>query len=201
MTGKIFIFSAPSGGGKSSLANALVDQSPEIGVSISHTTRQPRPGEENGVHYHFVSTDEFHKLKSEDQFLEFAQVFDNFYGTTHAAVKEILDQGKHVLLDVDWQGMQSIKKKVPEAISVFILPPSRDALRERLNSRGQDDEQTINRRMQDAVSEMRHYPEFDYVVVNDNFNLAVADLQAIVYGFPDQVRTAMPDMEQLLADV
>ncbi len=201
MAGNIFILSAPSGGGKSSLAGTLVDQSQDIEVSVSHTTRAPRAGEIDGVHYHFVSVDEFDKLKSENQFLEHAQVFDHFYGSTHTAVEELLSQDKHVLLDVDWQGMRSIKEKIPEATSIFILPPSREALKERLQSRGQDDEQTIARRMQEAVSEMRHYSEYDYVVVNDNFNLALADLQAIIFGFPEQARTAQPDMALLLAEV
>lgn len=201
MAGNIFILSAPSGGGKSSLAETLVDQSPDIEVSVSHTTRAPRPGEIDGVHYHFVSVDDFEKLKSENQFLEHAQVFNHSYGSTHKAVEELLAQDKHVLLDVDWQGMRSIKEKIPESTSIFILPPSREALKERLQSRGQDDEQTIARRMQEAVSEMRHYSEYDYVVVNDNFNLALADLQAIIFGFPEQARTAQPDMTLLLAEV
>jgi len=177
----------------------LVEQSPDIETSISYTTRAPRPGEINGVHYNFVSKDEFKKLQEEDAFLEHAVVFDHLYGTSEAAVREMLAQNKHVLLDIDWQGMHSIKKKFPEATSIFILPPSREVLRERLQSRGQDDEATINRRMQEAVSEMQHYSEFDHVVVNDNFNSALADLQAIIFGFPDQARTAMPDMNVLLA--
>lgn len=200
MSGDLFILSAPSGGGKSSLAMTLVEQSQDIEVSVSYTTRAPRPGEVDGEHYHFVSVDDFKKLLAEDQFLEHAEVFDNFYGTTHAAVKESLAQNKHVLLDIDWQGMRSIKEKIPDATSIFILPPSREALRERLQSRGQDDEQSIFRRMQEAVSEMQHYSEFDYIVVNDNFNLALADLQAIIFGFPEQARTAQPDMALLLAE-
>jgi guanylate kinase len=199
MAGDLFILSAPSGGGKSSLAMTLVEQSPDIEVSISHTTRAPRPGEVDGEHYHFVSEEDFKKLLAEDQFLEHARVFDHFYGTSHEAVRDKLAAGKHVLLDIDWQGMRTIKEKIPDATSIFILPPSREALRERLESRGQDDEQTISNRMQEAVSEMQHYSEFDYVVVNDNFNSALADLQAIIFGFPDQVRDNLPDMKELLS--
>ena len=197
---KLFILSAPSGGGKSSLAKALVAQSSDIAISVSHTTRAPRPGEENGQHYHFVTVEEFKKLLAADQFLEHARVFDNFYGTSHEAVKKLLASGKHVLLDIDWQGMRNIKEKVPDATSIFILPPSQQELLKRLQSRGQDDEKTIARRMQEAISEMSHYSEFDYVVVNDDFDLALADLLAIIHGQPERLRAEKPDMAQLLAE-
>ena len=196
----LFILSAPSGGGKSSLAKALVAQSSDIAISVSHTTRAPRPGEENGQHYHFVTVEEFKKLLAADQFLEHARVFDNFYGTSHEAVKKLLASGKHVLLDIDWQGMRNIKEKVPDATSIFILPPSQQELLKRLQSRGQDDEKTIARRMQEAISEMSHYSEFDYVIVNDDFDLALPDLLAIIHGQPERLRAEKPDMAQLLAE-
>ncbi len=198
---KLFILSAPSGGGKSSLAKALVEQSPDIAISVSHTTRAPRPGETDGQHYHFVTVAEFNKLLAADQFLEHARVFDNYYGTSHEAIKKLLASGKHVLLDIDWQGMRKIKEKVPDATSIFILPPSQQELLKRLQSRGQDDEQTISRRMQEAISEMRHYTEFDYVITNDDFDLALADLSAIIHGQPERLRAKKPDMALLLAEV
>ncbi|MBE9516009.1 MAG: guanylate kinase [Proteobacteria bacterium] len=196
--GKLIILSAPSGGGKSSLAKALIEADDSVAVSVSHTTRNPRPGEKNGVDYHFVTVDEFQKLVAEDQFLEHAQVFDNFYGTSVQAVESLLAAGKHVLLDIDWQGMRGIKVRLPEAISVFILPPSREELETRLRSRGQDSEEIIARRMRDAESEMSHYNEFDRVIINDDFDAALADLEAIVAGEPDRLRPLTVDPADLL---
>ena len=196
--GKLIILSAPSGGGKSSLAKALIEADDSVAVSVSHTTRAPRPGEHNGIDYHFIDVQEFQKMVADDQFLEHAQVFDNFYGTSVQAVESLLAAGKHVLLDIDWQGMRGIKARLPEAISVFILPPSREELENRLRSRGQDSEEIIARRMADAESEMSHYNEFEHVVINDDFEAALADLQAIVAGDTAKLRPLSVDPATLL---
>ncbi|MFL0807412.1 MAG: guanylate kinase [Oceanobacter sp.] len=180
MIGTLFIFSAPSGAGKTSLVNALLASTRHIGVSVSHTTRAPRPGEENGVAYHFVSVDEFQQLIGEAAFLEHAQVFDNFYGTSQRWVESELAAGRDVILEIDWQGAQQVRKLMPEAVSVFIAPPSIDELYNRLSNRGQDDEDTIARRMRDARSEMSHYGEFDYLIINDDFDNSLEELRAIV---------------------
>jgi len=198
-TGTLFVFSAPSGAGKSSLAKALIDSESTLATSVSHTTRAPRPGEQNGVHYHFVSKDEFTAMVERGEFLEHATVFDNSYGTSQAAVQTLLDQNKNVILDIDWQGARAIRQKMPNVKTVFILPPSREELRRRLQGRGQDSEEVIERRMRDAVSEMRHYDEFDYVVVNDDFEAALTDLRAIINGQPQQCRPVTVDISQLLA--
>ncbi len=198
--GTLFIFSAPSGAGKSSLAKVLVEGSTDIAVSISHTTRDPRPGEEHGVHYFFVSTEEFQKMVAAGEFLEHAQVFDNSYGTSRASVEDLLEQGKNVILDIDWQGARSIKAQMPDARGIFILPPSLDELENRLRGRGQDSDEIIARRMRDAVSEMQHYDEFDFVVVNDDFDAAVADLKAIMSGKADRIRPVQLDMDKLLRE-
>ncbi len=180
MQGNLFIVSAPSGAGKTSLLKALLERDGSLKLSVSHTTRAPRPGEEDGVHYHFVSVDEFMRLAGEGAFLEQAQVFDNYYGTSQAAVQSLLDEGHDVVLEIDWQGARQVRKAFPDAISIFIVPPSVEALRERLGNRGQDDEQIIERRMKDARRELSHYPEYDYLVVNDDFDLALDELQCIV---------------------
>ena len=198
--GTLFIFSAPSGAGKSSLARALVDSSPDIAVSVSHTTRAPRPGEEHGVHYFFVTTEQFKSMADAGEFLEHAQVFDNFYGTSRVAIEDLLEQGKNVILDIDWQGARAIKAQMPDACAIFILPPSREELENRLRGRGQDSDEIIARRMRDAVSEMSHYQEFDYLVVNDDFDAALADLHAILAGHPEQARVPKLDMDQLLRE-
>jgi guanylate kinase len=178
--GKLIILAAPSGAGKTSLANALVEGDPNLEFSVSHTTRAPRPGEKHGVHYYFVGRGEFDTMVQLGQFLEHATVFGNSYGTSLAAVESVLARGKSVLLDIDWQGARSIKARMPRAVSVFILPPSRAALRERLVKRGQDSMEVIERRMREATSEMSHYPEFDHLVVNDDFEQALTDLKAII---------------------
>ncbi|WP_456445816.1 guanylate kinase [Thiolapillus sp.] len=180
MQGNLFIVSAPSGAGKTSLLKALLERDADLKLSVSHTTRTPRPGEVDGVHYHFVSVDEFMRLAGEGAFLEQAQVFDNYYGTSQAAVQSLLDEGHDVVLEIDWQGARQVRKAFPEAISIFIVPPSVAALRERLGNRGQDDESIIERRMRDARSELSHYAEYDYLVVNDDFDLALDELQCIV---------------------
>ncbi|MHB8535056.1 MAG: guanylate kinase, partial [Sulfuricaulis sp.] len=196
--GRLFIFSAASGTGKTSLAKALVERMPEAAFSVSHTTRAPRPGEEHGVHYYFVNPTQFDEMVAAERFLEHAKVFDNSYGTSRAATENLLRQGKNIILDIDWQGARAIKEKMPESVSVFILPPSRAALEERLSARGQDSPEVIARRMRDAVSEMSHYKEFDYVVVNDDFDAALADLTAIIRG-QGSPRPVQVDIQSLLA--
>lgn len=178
--GTLYIISAPSGAGKTSLVKALLEQTQEICVSISHTTRDQRPGEEDGVNYHFVTSKEFLGMLDQHAFLEHAEVFGNYYGTSKNWVEQQLAQGIDVILEIDWQGAQQVRRLMPEAKNIFILPPSRQALRERLNQRGQDAEEVIERRMLEAVSEMSHYDEYDYVIINDDFDLALSDLQAII---------------------
>lgn len=199
-SGKLIILSAPSGAGKTSLANALVESSSDIEFSVSHTTRAPRPGEKHGVHYYFVSREEFDAMVQLGQFLEHATVFGNSYGTSRAAVESVLVRGKSVLLDIDWQGARSIKARMPQALSIFILPPTRAALRERLVKRGQDSMEVIERRMREATAEMSHYPEFDHVVVNDDFELALADLRAIVGAKAGPARPLSIDPAGLLRE-
>lgn len=198
--GKLFILSAPSGAGKSSLAKALIEALPDLGVSVSHTTRDPRPGEQNGVHYFFVSRGEFDAMVAAGRFLEHATVFGNSYGTSRAVIEDLLKQGKSVILDIDWQGARSIKAQMPQAVSVFILPPSRAALEERLRNRQQDSDEVIARRMREAVSEMSHYREFDWVVVNDDFAAALADLKAIIKREGPGPRPVTVDIPALLAE-
>lgn len=197
---KLFILSAPSGAGKSSLARALVKGMPDLAPSISHTTRPPRPGEQDGVHYYFVDPQEFAAMVQAGYFLEHAQVFGNSYGTSRQAVEDLLKRGKGVVFDIDWQGARRIKALIPQATSIFILPPSRAALEERLCNRGQDAQDVIARRMQAATAEMQHYGEFDYVIVNDDFDAALADLQAIVRGTPAKVRPLGMDPAVLLRE-
>ena len=178
--GILFIVSAPSGAGKTSLLRALLPEDDRLVLSISHTTRPPRPGEVDGVDYHFVSKEEFLGLAGEGAFLEQAEVFGNYYGTSEAGVREQLAGGRDVVLEIDWQGARQVRKAFPEAVSIFIAPPSIEALRERLGKRGQDDEAVIERRMRDARSELSHYPEYDYLVINDDFDTALGDLRCIV---------------------
>lgn len=178
--GKLYIISAPSGAGKTSLVRQLIADVEQLTVSISHTTRPMRPGEIQGQDYYFVSVAEFQAMLEQQAFLEHAQVFDNFYGTAQRTVQKNLDQGLDVILEIDWQGAQQIKKLRPDSLSIFILPPSTAILQQRLRNRGQDDEQTIARRMRDAVTEISHYDEFDYLVVNDVFTQALAELKNII---------------------
>lgn len=179
MSGSLYIISAPSGAGKTSLVSKLIEMDSHITVSISSTTRPIRPGEENGVNYHFLTIDEFQEKIKQNDFLEHAQVFDNFYGTSKSSVEAQLKAGKDVILEIDWQGAQQVRKLIPEAISIFILPPSLDELQRRLNGRGTDSEEVIARRMRDAVNEMSHYDEFDYIVINNHFDTALKQLHSI----------------------
>ena len=179
-TGTLYTVSAPSGAGKTSLVAALIERTDALRVSVSHTTRDQRPGEEDGVNYHFISEQQFLAMLEGAEFLEHARVFDNLYGTSQTWVQEQLAQGIDVILEIDWQGAQQVKRLQPETLSIFILPPSRQSLLQRLTGRGQDNSATIDRRMADAVEEMSHYIESDFLVINDDFAQALAELQAIV---------------------
>ncbi|MFK0570299.1 guanylate kinase [Endozoicomonas sp.] len=178
--GKLYIIAAPSGAGKTSLVKAMVESTPHVGVSVSHTTRSIRPGEQDGVNYHFTTVDTFREMLEKCMFLEHAEVFGNYYGTSEHWVREQLNKGEDVILEIDWQGAQQVRRLMPDAVSIFILPPSLEALRERLIGRGTDDLSIIERRMSQAVSEMSHYGEFQYLVINDEFDLALRDLQTII---------------------
>lgn len=196
--GKLFILAAPSGGGKTSLAQALIESSPSIVRSVSHTTRPPRPGERDGVDYYFVTPEEFERMAAAGEFLEHATVFGNRYGTSRRAVEARLAAGQNVLLTIDWQGARTIKRQLPQARSIFILPPSRVALEERLRARGQDSEEVIAARMRAALSEISHYNEFDVVVVNDDFPAALEDLKAVILGAGAPQRPLSVDTAGLL---
>ncbi len=180
--GNLFILSAPSGAGKSSLINALLSQDSErkMQVSVSHTTRAPRPNECNGEHYHFVSAPEFQQLIKKNAFYEWAEVFEHYYGTSEAAIDEQLNQGIDVFLDIDWQGAQQVRMKKPDVTTIFIAPPSTQALAERLSQRGQDSAEVIAQRMAQARAECSHYQEFDYIIINDVFEKALENLTTIV---------------------
>lgn len=178
-TGTLYIISAPSGAGKTSLVKALIDSEAQIRVSVSHTTRAMRPGEVDGVNYHFASREQFHAMLDKAEFLEHAEVFGNLYGTSQEWVKQTLREGFDLILEIDWQGAQQVRRLMPESKSIFILPPTQEALRHRLTNRGQDSGEIIEQRMREAVSEMSHYVEYDYLLINDDFAHALSDLKAI----------------------
>jgi len=202
-TGTLYIVSAPSGAGKTSLVKALLDAQPQIRVSVSHTTRPMRPGEVDGVNYHFVSREEFSQRLEHDEFLEHAEVFGNLYGTSQRWLEQTLSEGFDLILEIDWQGAQQVRRLMPQAKSIFILPPTQEALRQRLTNRGQDSDDVIETRMREAVSEMTHYVEYDYLVINDDFAHALIDLQAI-FRANQLLQTSQQErfrglLEQLLA--
>ncbi len=176
----LFIIAAPSGCGKTSLVDALLKKSRNICVSVSHTTRKPRPEEVNGTNYHFISVDEFQEMIKDNKFVEFAEVFENLYGSSRQLIEDNLNNNIDVILEIDWQGARQVKINMPKAISIFVLPPSKEALLERLKNRAQDDELTINKRMSDAENQMRHFNEFDYLIINNDFNEALSDLESII---------------------
>jgi guanylate kinase len=180
ITGKLYIISAPSGAGKTSLVKQMIADTDKLAVSVSHTTRAMRAAERHGVDYFFVTVDTFKDMIEHQAFLEHAQVFDNFYGTSQQSVEDNLAKCLDVILEIDWQGAQQVRRMLPESISIFILPPSIAVLRQRLQNRGQDNDEVIARRMRDAVTEMSHYPEFDYLIVNDDFDTALNELKSIV---------------------
>ena len=178
-SGILYILSAPSGAGKTSLVKALIDAMSSARVSVSPTTRAMRPGEVDGVNYHFTSRESFQQMLERNEFLEHAQVFDNLYGTSQRWLEKTLAEGHDLILEIDWQGAQQVRRLMPAAKSIFILPPTQQALRQRLTNRGQDSDEIIERRMREAVSEMTHYVEYDYLVINDDFATALDDLKAI----------------------
>jgi guanylate kinase len=197
---RLYIVASPSGGGKSSLIKALLERDKNVRLSVSHTTRPPRPREKDGVHYHFVDEDAFESLAEDGAFLEHARVFDNRYGTGRAQVEAQLAAGHDVLLDIDWQGARQVRASFPASRGIFILPPSMETLRERLAGRGQDAPEVVERRMRDARSEISHWDEFDHVVINDNFEAALADLHAIVREGAPLRQNQQQLIEEILAD-
>ena len=178
--GLLFTVSAPSGAGKTSLVRALTDQDPNLSVSVSHTTRPRRPTEKDGLNYHFINREQFRQMAEQDGFLEHALVFGHHYGTAVREVEQARAQGRDLILEIDWQGAAQVRRKAPETIGIFVAPPSKALLRQRLLARGEDSMESIERRLAEAREEMSHYREFNYLVVNDDFAAALADLRAIV---------------------
>jgi guanylate kinase len=201
--GNLFILSAPSGAGKSSLISALLEQesSRPMQVSVSHTTRAPRPGEVNGQHYHFVSVDTFKAEIANNAFYEYAEVFGNYYGTSETAIDNQLAQGIDVFLDIDWQGAQQVRLKKPTVTAIFISPPSKNELENRLRNRGQDSESVIADRMAQAQAECSHVKEFDYIIVNDDFDQALIDLKTIVNNQKLKCRQQMTTHQTMFEDL
>ena len=199
-TGQLYIVSAPSGAGKSSLLNALRERVDHLAVSVSHTTRQPRPGEQDGIHYHFTPVDVFRQQVADGNFLEYAQVFDNYYGTSRLSVDALRETGKDVILEIDWQGAQQVRERA-DVTSIFILPPSIAALSERLHGRGQDSTETIQRRMRDAQADMSHYPEYDYLIINNDFETALAQLACIFQSERLKLTSQIQQHQALLTDL
>jgi guanylate kinase len=199
--GALYVIAAPSGAGKTSLVKAVLARDPSLRVSVSHTTRKQREKEIPGRDYNFVSVDEFKRLIGQDAFLEHAQVFDNFYGTGRAQVEALRNAGHDVILEIDWQGAQQVRRAQPDCRSIFILPPSRAELEARLRNRNTDSDQVIERRLRDAVADMSHYAEFDRVIVNDEFETAVAQLLTILRGGGTEYDAKRPALKALLADL
>jgi len=197
--GHLFLITAPSGAGKTSLVKALLKQHPDLRFSISYTTRPKRPTEEDGRDYHFVDKAGFERMVQAGEFLEHAQVFDNYYGTSRRSVEGEMAAGRDVLLEIDWQGARQVRTLMSEAVSIFILPPTRPELERRLKHRGTDDAAVIARRLRDAVTDMSHWSEFDYVVVNDDFDRAVKDLAGIVAGKGQASRRDRPELKPIVA--
>jgi len=198
--GSLFVIAAPSGAGKTSLVNEVLKRDPALKVSVSHTTRKPRPHEIDGQHYHFVGLEEFRRLQAAGEFLEHAQVFDNYYGTGRTQVDALRNAGHDVILEIDWQGAQQVRKAVPDCISIFILPPSRQELETRLRNRKTDSDEVIARRLRDSIADMGHYAEFDRVVVNRDFETAVRQLLDILRGRAGY-EADRADLEPLLAEL
>ncbi len=200
-TGTLYIISAPSGAGKTSLVKALIDARPQIRVSVSHTTRAMRPGEVDGVNYHFVDHAEFVRMIEHGDFLEQAQVFGNLYGTSQSHLQQTLDEGHDLILEIDWQGAEQVRRQMPQAKSIFILPPTQHALRQRLTNRGQDSDAIIEGRMHEAVSEMSHYVEYDFLIINDDFAHALDDLKAIFRANQLQQQSQQQRFSALLTEL
>jgi guanylate kinase len=199
--GRLYVVSAPSGAGKTSLVKALMEREPRIRFSVSYTTRKPRPNEVAGRDYHFVSMERFTEMAARGEFLEHAQVFDNCYGTAAHTVEEALANGEQLLLEIDWQGASQVRGRLPEAHSIFILPPSRASLEQRLRARSTDSDAVIERRLRDAAQDLTHWAEFNYVVINDRFETALADLQAIVEDRGAHLVARRPEVDHLTAEL
>ncbi|WP_353573263.1 guanylate kinase [Candidatus Albibeggiatoa sp. nov. BB20] len=201
MQGHLYIISAPSGTGKTSLVKALLADTENLKVSVSHTTRPSREGEVHGVNYYFVDTAEFEAMLTENTFLEHASVFGNYYGTSKTWVESQLQQGIDIILEIDWQGAEKVRQLMPDAIGIFILPPSKQALSQRLYGRGKDNDEVIQRRLQAAIDEMRHCHEFDYLVVNDDFDHALQELQAIILSHRLKQSVQKNNLSELLQNL
>ena len=199
--GKLFVFAAPSGAGKTTLVHAVVTKHPELRFSISYTTRKPRRNEANGVDYLFVDETEFMRLRDEGELLEYAEVFDHFYATSRSQVEMHLADNRNVILEIDWQGARQVRESMPECVSIFILPPSIEELERRLRDRRTDSHEVIERRLRDALSDMSHWDEFDYVIINDDLDQAVADLEAVLAGNGAPSSTANPDLRRRIAAI
>jgi guanylate kinase len=199
--GRLFVVAAPSGAGKTSLVRALLEREPRLRLSISHTTRPRRPTEQHGREYYFVDRPSFEVLRAAGEFLESAEVFDNLYGTGRGPVEARLAAGEDVILEIDWQGARQVRAAMPDCVTIFILPPSRRALEERLRNRKTDSDAVIARRLRDAVGDMSHYGEFDYVIVNDVFEEAVRGLQHIVRGEGEAHVARRPELKPLLDEL
>jgi guanylate kinase len=199
--GKLFVFAAPSGAGKTTLVHAVVTKHPELRFSISYTTRKPRRNEANGVDYLFVDETEFMRLRDEGELLEYAEVFDHFYATSRSQVEMHLADNRNVILEIDWQGARQVRASMPESVSIFILPPSIEELERRLRDRRTDSHEVIERRLRDALSDMSHWDEFDYVIINDDLDQAVADLEAVLAGNGAPSSTANPDLRRRIAAI
>jgi guanylate kinase len=199
--GRLYVIAAPSGAGKTSLVKALMEREPRLRFSVSYTTRKARPNEIDGRDYHFITAARFQEMVDRGEFLEHARVFDNFYGTGVHAVADALAAGGLVLLEIDWQGARQVRERLPDARTIFILPPATQALEQRLNARSTDSDAVIQRRLQDARRDISHFSEFDYVVINDRFDQAVEDLHAIVRERGDPLVASRPDVERLAAEL
>ncbi len=199
--GKLFVFAAPSGAGKTTLVHAVVTKHPELRFSISYTTRKPRRNEANGVDYLFVTKKEFMRLRDEGEMLEHAEVFDNYYATSRSQVEKHLADNRNVILEIDWQGARQVRESMPEAVTVFILPPSVEELERRLRARRTDAPEVIERRLRDALSDMSHWDEFDYVIINDNLNRAVAKLEDVLAGKGDASSTSNKALRRAVARI
>lgn len=199
--GELYTVSAPSGAGKTSLVEALIDSTEDLCVSVSHTTRAMRPGEENGLNYHFVSEKIFQDMLGKDAFLEHAQVFTNYYGTSKDWVEQQRQAGKDVILEIDWQGAQQVRRLIKDTIGIFILPPSKESLQQRLTKRGQDDSAIIEARMAQAHEEMSHYVEYDYLIINDSFDTALNSLKSIIHAQRQTLIKQQAQQQALLANL
>lgn len=199
--GTLFIISAPSGAGKTSLVKALAEETENVLVSVSHTTRPMRDSEMDGVNYHFVDKSQFLDMITQGAFLEHATVFGNMYGTSQAWVTEMLAKGKDVILEIDWQGAEQVRRIMPNSVGIFILPPSKETLSDRLHGRGQDSEAVINQRLAEAREEISHYASYDYLIINDVFSAAVADIQAIIQVSRFRLAVQAENHQELLQEL